>query len=60
MFPQEPVTVFFVSVCVELQSSLGQGRARFSPAPVYSPLPKELECVKLISSELFFMLLLSI
>lgn len=47
------MTVFFVSVCVELQSALGQGRARFSPAPVYSPLSKELEYVKLISSELF-------
>lgn len=54
------MTVFFVSVCVELQSALGQGRARFSPAPVYSPLSKELEYVKLIRSELFFMLLLSI
>lgn len=47
------MTVFFVSVCVELQSALGQGRARFSPAPVYSPLSKELEYVKLIRSELF-------
>lgn len=54
------MTVFFVSVCVELQSALGQGRARFSPAPVYSPLSKELEYVKLIRSELFLMLLLSI